>query len=423
MADVTYYFDSKSTSVWTDSAYMIDNILTNYASTTGDGDTEVLDGNTGPGTDLGTITKVELRAYGYGDGDDRIDLTPVFVAGDGDEHQTTPAGAPGWGSYVEITSDTNAPSPWTWAAVQALGVKVEKDNVGKGNVMYCAKVEIRVTYTPYVAPTVTTQAVNNILRTKTRGNDTITNIGSGNCSKRGICWNKTGNPTVADDKSEETDSFGTGAFSRQMLDLDPGTLYYVKAYAYNIGGYGYGAQVEVTTLPVNSEVLFPNAAGDETNLELYPAAGEENWEDVDEEFSDEAASFVGKFAMEEVALRDLYNLPVSSGSGTIDKIVVHFRAEGTPDTTIRASVKSNSTVTDGAEKTFAEIAIYEDFTQEWVNNPADSEAWEWSDIDSLQIGIKIWLAEFMTATCTQVYVVVYYTPLVGKPRSHGYIFG
>lgn len=93
---------------------MIDNLLTNYAYTSSDSDTEILDGNSGPGTDLGTITKVEIRAYAYGDDNDRIDLTPVFSGGDGDEHQTTPGVSPGsWEAYQDITSDTNHPSPWT----------------------------------------------------------------------------------------------------------------------------------------------------------------------------------------------------------------------------------------------------------------------------------------------------------------------
>lgn len=146
----TYYFNSKSTSVWTNPEKMIDDILTNYAYTSSGGAMEVLDGNSGPGTNIGTITKVEIRAYAYGDDNDRIDFTPVFGGSDdGDEHQTTPGVSPGsWGLYQDITSDINHPSPWTWGAVQALDCKVEKVTVSKSNQMNCAKVEIKVTYTP-----------------------------------------------------------------------------------------------------------------------------------------------------------------------------------------------------------------------------------------------------------------------------------
>lgn len=103
------------------------------------------------------------------------------------------------------------------------------------------------------APTVTTQAVSDIQPTTATGHGNITNTGGENCTKRGVCWNTGGNPTVADSKSEETGSFGTGAFSRSMTGLTPGQHYYVKAYAYNSAGYGYGSQVEFTA----SKLLQP----------------------------------------------------------------------------------------------------------------------------------------------------------------------
>jgi len=104
-----------------------------------------------------------------------------------------------------------------------------------------------------IAPTVTTQAVTDIQPTTATGHGNITATGGENCTKRGVCWNTGGNPTVADSKSEETGSFGTGAFTRPMTGLTPGQHYYVKAYAYNSAGYGYGSQVEFTA----SKLLQP----------------------------------------------------------------------------------------------------------------------------------------------------------------------
>ena len=98
-------------------------------------------------------------------------------------------------------------------------------------------------------PTVTTQAVTAILSTTATGNGNITAIGSYAPSKRGVCWNTTGNPTVADSKSEEVGSFGTGAFTKAMTGLARGERYYVKAYAYNSGGYSYGSEVNFYTNP------------------------------------------------------------------------------------------------------------------------------------------------------------------------------
>lgn len=163
MSEVTYYFDvidpvyyvcggiTLQTRWDGDHDYWIDGLLTTYAYTVDSGCTQSLQGNTCPGTDLGTISKVELRVYGYGDGGDRIDLHPFFGGIDGgtqgDEYQLTMPSSADWSSYADITNDSNAPSPWTWADIEDLDCNCEYDPVGKGNAIYAAKVEIRVTYT------------------------------------------------------------------------------------------------------------------------------------------------------------------------------------------------------------------------------------------------------------------------------------
>lgn len=111
---------------------------------------------------------------------------------------------------------------------------------------------------PVVAPTVTTQSPSNVSTDSATSNQNITDNGGENCDKRGACWNIGGNPTVADDKSEETDSFGTGAFTRPMTGLTPGQHYYVRGYAHNSAGYGYGNVVEFTT----KEIITGAASGE-----------------------------------------------------------------------------------------------------------------------------------------------------------------
>lgn len=102
--------------------------------------------------------------------------------------------------------------------------------------------------TESLKPVVTTQATTEITNISATGNGNITNIGGTNCTKRGICWNTTGTPTISDSKSEETGDFGVGAFTRLITGLQENQLYYVRAYAYNSAGYGYGNQIEFTTL-------------------------------------------------------------------------------------------------------------------------------------------------------------------------------
>ena len=151
MAEITYYYDSATTG-WDDPENLVDNDLGTYATQDRDSWAIIADGNTCPGTDLGTISKIEVRVYGYGDGDDQIDIRPRFDTLWGGYHDTTPGVNPAWGSYIEITTDPNAPSPWNWSDLQTVDVQLTYDKVSKGNVMHAAKVEIRVTYEPSGPP-------------------------------------------------------------------------------------------------------------------------------------------------------------------------------------------------------------------------------------------------------------------------------
>jgi hypothetical protein len=53
------------------------------------------------------------------------------------------------------------------------------------------------------APTVSTQAVSNILTTTATGNGNITNLGNPNPTAHGVCWNTLGTPTIAGSHTEE----------------------------------------------------------------------------------------------------------------------------------------------------------------------------------------------------------------------------
>lgn len=64
----------------------------------------------------------------------------------------------------------------------------------------------------------------------------------------GLCWNTTGNPTRFD--SHATAELSGKHFSARMEGLADGTVYYVRAYAVNQLGIGYGEEKTFTTLPL-----------------------------------------------------------------------------------------------------------------------------------------------------------------------------
>ncbi|GAG95903.1 unnamed protein product, partial [marine sediment metagenome] len=153
-SEVTYYFDSYDNGdpgeAWsTNPSFMVDgDIEESFASTSID-DVELCDGNT-YSSNNGTITKVELRAHGYYSEEPTvIKLRPVFSGiSDGDNHEFEPPNEePGWSNWFDITGDTNAPGSWIWSDIQNLDCDVETEIGEVESILYCAKVEIKVTYT------------------------------------------------------------------------------------------------------------------------------------------------------------------------------------------------------------------------------------------------------------------------------------
>ncbi|GAI60539.1 unnamed protein product, partial [marine sediment metagenome] len=100
-------------------------------------------------------------------------------------------------------------------------------------------------------PVVTTQAVSNIGTTTATGNGNITDLGGENCTRRGFCYmvGTSGDPTTANFVAYDDGSFGTGAYSKAITGLSPGTSYRVRAYALNSAGTGYGTTVQILTKP------------------------------------------------------------------------------------------------------------------------------------------------------------------------------
>ncbi|HBC78155.1 MAG TPA: hypothetical protein DEO60_14960 [Bacteroidales bacterium] len=101
------------------------------------------------------------------------------------------------------------------------------------------------TTSPVQVPTVTTTAVTGVTLSAAVSGGNITDDNGGTVTARGVCWNTTGNPTTSDPKT--TDGSGTGSFPSNIAGLNSGTVYYVRAYATNSAGSGYGTQQRLST--------------------------------------------------------------------------------------------------------------------------------------------------------------------------------
>ena len=66
--------------------------------------------------------------------------------------------------------------------------------------------------------------------------------------QRGVCWGTNTFPTILDNKT--TDGLGNGNFTSSISGLTAGTTYYIRSYATNKTGTGYGNQDTITTLTI-----------------------------------------------------------------------------------------------------------------------------------------------------------------------------
>jgi len=190
--------------------------------------------------DVGSITQVDITIKGYGWA---VTLYGYYLyvkesgtwtqkdSHTGSSDQTLTA------QYTENFSTIVSSGHIHW------GVRSPKA-VGQLGYLYSYYGEVVVSYTAVTAPTVTTQAATNVEATSATGNGNITDTGGENCTVRGFKYGLTETDTW---DVHDSGSFGAGTFSKGITGLSPGTTYYIRAYATNSAGTGYGAYVEFTT--------------------------------------------------------------------------------------------------------------------------------------------------------------------------------
>jgi len=100
----------------------------------------------------------------------------------------------------------------------------------------------------YQLATVVTNSVGNVTLTGALGSGNVVSAGGGFVSTRGLCWSTSTSPTILNNKIAS--GSGTGFFNGDISSLNPGTTYYVRAYATNQAGTAYGEQIIFTTTPV-----------------------------------------------------------------------------------------------------------------------------------------------------------------------------
>ena len=94
-------------------------------------------------------------------------------------------------------------------------------------------------------PTVITTAVHNITQNSAQCGGEVIDDGGAELKMKGACWSTVTEPTIADNCTE--DGAGMGLFVSDLTGLEPGTTYYVRAYATNTIGTSYGEEISFDT--------------------------------------------------------------------------------------------------------------------------------------------------------------------------------
>lgn len=93
--------------------------------------------------------------------------------------------------------------------------------------------------------TVTTNDVTDITQTTAVCGGEVKSENGWAVTERGVCWSTEPNPTPSDNCTVDGD--GVGKFTSEITGLEPDTKYYVRAYAKNAAGTGFGAENSFTT--------------------------------------------------------------------------------------------------------------------------------------------------------------------------------
>ncbi len=97
-------------------------------------------------------------------------------------------------------------------------------------------------------PTVLTAEVINITESSASSGGDVIDDGGAAVTGRGVVWHTSPNPSLESNLGFTNDGVGTGTFVSQIENLEPNSLYYLRAYATNAEGTAYGQMIDFITL-------------------------------------------------------------------------------------------------------------------------------------------------------------------------------
>ena len=120
---------------------------------------------------------------------------------------------------------------------------------------------IQVATPAYSKPTVATSAASNIVYTGFTIGGEVQSDGGQTVTARGICYSESNTEPTLENQVVPKGA-GSGSYSVSVTGLQPGTVYYARAYATNSVGTAYGEIIQVTTLAYGAPTVTTTTASD-----------------------------------------------------------------------------------------------------------------------------------------------------------------
>jgi len=155
----------------------------------------------------------------------------------------------------KIGNEEYSASPWCshgWGLYPIEGV-----NFKWATDWYLNNVQSTFTFGMYIPPTVDTTAVTSITETSAYCAAELTDEGQDYATAIGVCWSPfSGAPTVSGSHTTTNGTFSAGKTWNDLMDnMASGTKYYVRGYATNSAGTGYGDTLTFFTIVSYSNYL------------------------------------------------------------------------------------------------------------------------------------------------------------------------
>ena len=157
-----------------------------------------------------------------------------------------------WGMFWSGTEQENAPDHAWFRSVLSTNGNLYRYNGNKNAGLSVRCLKDTTLNIVNVVPVLNTIQPTDLLSTSAKSGGSILSEGGAPVTSKGVVWSTTSNPTITL-STKTNDGNGISSFSSLLTGLSPNTTYFIRAFATNSVGTGYGNELSFTTPNTTSQ--------------------------------------------------------------------------------------------------------------------------------------------------------------------------